>query len=244
MSPPRLAYRPFWPCVPSFSRFVGVPFWAPGRFGVFGFSRNIGGLEITRPLLRPPFLGRGAAWVFIVDSPFVDFVFPLLLCFAAFSRQLEGADPSSNEAYPRVIAPAPHVSEGPGSAIARGRLPTPMDTAFRDTFFASLCLVEGRRDPRDRFWRGGGVCCLLRPFFHTHVCFSHAPGFFCGFFVCFPLAFEAQSGERDAIQVGKNGVCIPRTKCRIPRAVPRMPRNARRYIWQRALHTGNYTPAT
>ena len=28
---------PFWPCVLSFWRFVGVPFWAPG---VFGFSRD------------------------------------------------------------------------------------------------------------------------------------------------------------------------------------------------------------
>ena len=52
--------------------------------------------------------------------------------FAAFSHQLEGADPSSNEAYPRVIVPAPRPSEGPGSAIVRGRL----DTAFRDIFFS------------------------------------------------------------------------------------------------------------
>ena len=47
--PRRACYRPFWPCVPSFSRFVGVPFWAPGVLAFFGFSRNIGGLEITRP---------------------------------------------------------------------------------------------------------------------------------------------------------------------------------------------------
>ena len=78
-----------------------------GRFGVFRILSEHRGLEITRPLLRPV-LGRKAAWVFIVDSLFVVFVFPLQLCFAAFSHQLEGADPSLNEAYPRVIAPAPH----------------------------------------------------------------------------------------------------------------------------------------
>ena len=112
--------------------------------------------------------------MFVVDSPFVVCCFvPLLLCFAAVSHQPEGADPSSNEAYPRVIAPAPRPGEGPGSAIVRGRL----DTAFRDIFFASLCLAEGHRDPQNHFWRGGGVYCPLRSLFHTHVCFSPAPGF-------------------------------------------------------------------
>ena len=47
--PRRACYHPFWPCVPSFSRFVGVPFWAPGVLAFFGFARNIGGLAITRP---------------------------------------------------------------------------------------------------------------------------------------------------------------------------------------------------
>ena len=55
-SPPRLVYRPFWLCVLSFPRFVGVPFWAPGVLAIFGFSQYLGGLEITRPLLRPFFL--------------------------------------------------------------------------------------------------------------------------------------------------------------------------------------------
>ena len=32
LSPPHRVYLPFWPCVLSFSRFVGVPFWAPGVF--------------------------------------------------------------------------------------------------------------------------------------------------------------------------------------------------------------------
>ena len=115
--------------------------------------------------------------MFIVDFLFVVFVFPFLLCFAAFSHQLEGADPSSNEAYPRVIAPAPRPSEGPGSAIVRGRL----DTAFWDSLFASLCLAEGHRDPRDHFWRGGGAYCPLRSHF-SHARFCSHPRFF--FFVC------------------------------------------------------------
>ena len=34
VSPPRLSVHPFWPCVLSFWRFVGVPFWAPGVFGI------------------------------------------------------------------------------------------------------------------------------------------------------------------------------------------------------------------
>ena len=46
--------------------------------------------------------------------------------------ELEGADPSSYEAYPRVIEPAPRPSEGPGSAIVRGRLDTANITS---TFF-------------------------------------------------------------------------------------------------------------
>ena len=68
---PVLAVRPF------FSRFVGVPFWAPGGLAFFGFSRYCRGLEITRPLLRP-FLGREAARVLVVDSSFV------VCCFFPF----------------------------------------------------------------------------------------------------------------------------------------------------------------
>ena len=32
--PPLLSVHPFWPCVLFFWRFVGVPFWAPGVFGI------------------------------------------------------------------------------------------------------------------------------------------------------------------------------------------------------------------
>ena len=34
LSPPHRVYLPFWPCVLSFWRFVGVPFWAPGVFWI------------------------------------------------------------------------------------------------------------------------------------------------------------------------------------------------------------------
>ena len=42
-------YLPFWPCVLSFWRFVGVPFWAPGVLAFFGFSRYLGGLRLLTP---------------------------------------------------------------------------------------------------------------------------------------------------------------------------------------------------
>ena len=32
--PPRLLFRPFWPCVPLLGGFLGVPFWAPCVFGI------------------------------------------------------------------------------------------------------------------------------------------------------------------------------------------------------------------
>ena len=39
LSPPHRVYLPFWPCVLSFSCFVGVPFWAPG---ILAFSCRSG----------------------------------------------------------------------------------------------------------------------------------------------------------------------------------------------------------
>ena len=52
----------------------------------------------------------------------VVFVFPFCCVSRLFSHQLEGADPSSYVAYPRVVVPAPRPSEGPGSAVERGGL--------------------------------------------------------------------------------------------------------------------------
>ena len=62
----------------------------------------------------------------------------------------------------------------------RARLNTGLK--FLGFFFASLCLAEGHRDPRNHFWRGGGAYCLLRSLFHTHV-FCSRPRLF--FFLCF-----------------------------------------------------------
>ena len=41
----RLAYRPIWPCALSFSRFVGVPLWAPGVWAFLDFLGSMGGLR-------------------------------------------------------------------------------------------------------------------------------------------------------------------------------------------------------
>ena len=49
LSLPHLANRPFWPCVLSFSRFVGVPFWAPGVLAIFGFSGTLEGFRLLAP---------------------------------------------------------------------------------------------------------------------------------------------------------------------------------------------------
>ena len=162
---------------PASWRFFGVPFWTPRVFWI---------------LLGPSeafFLGREAARVFCASLA-LFFFFPVSLCFAAvFSHALEGADPSSNVAYPRVIEPAPRPSEGPGSAIVRGRL----DTAFRDTFFALTCLAEGHRDPLGLFlWGGGAFSAPSGPFSHALVFVSPPQVFF------FWVAFEAKLVRRIA----------------------------------------------
>ena len=110
--------------------------------------------------------------------------FSCLCCFSPFRfvlrlfpHELEGADPSSYEAYPQAIAPALRPSEGQGRGIVLGRL----DTAFRDPFFALMCLAEGHRDPSGLFiWGGGAFSAPSGPFSHALV---PAPGFF---FSCWP----------------------------------------------------------
>ena len=157
------------------------------------------------------------------SPPSVVFVFPFCCVLRLFSHELEGADPSSYEAYPRVIEPAPRPSEGPGSAIVRGRL----DTAFRDTFFALMCLAEGHRDPGTIF---GGEGALSLP---PQVPFSYALVSF------FPpqVVFFCSSGATlwrlcwNARRMNGVGwhVCRtklpPRMESRIPLADPRTPQN-------------------
>ena len=75
-------YLPFWPCVLSFWRFAGVPFWAPGVLAIFGFSRYLGGgLSLLAPLLRPFFWRRGGKGASLLLVPV--FVFPFLFCGCA-----------------------------------------------------------------------------------------------------------------------------------------------------------------
>ena len=163
--PPRL-FLPVLAVRPASWRFFGVPFWTPRVFGI---------------LLGPSeafFLGREAARVFCASRA-LFFFFPFRCVLRLlFSHDLEGADPSSYEAYPRVIEPAPRPSEGPGSAIVRGRL----DTAFWDTFCALTCLAEGHRDPLGLFlWGGGAFSAPSGPFSHA-LAFVSPPQvfFFCG----------------------------------------------------------------
>ena len=137
-------------------------------------------------LLRPFFWTRGGKGVLVVS--FCCFFFPFCCVLRLFSHQLEGADPSSYEAYPRVVEPAPRPSEGPGSAVVRARL----DTGFLGTFSDSLCSAEGHRDPRDHFWREGARIAPSGPFF-TRTFFSPGSLFF--FFcvcvcVCFSLSLS------------------------------------------------------
>ena len=114
----------------------------------------------------------------------VVFVFPFCCVLRLFSHQLEGADPSSYVAYPRVVVPAPRPSEGPGAPSSAPVGPGLKVSGF---FFASLCLAEGHRDPRDHFWRGGGALSAPSGPFFTRTCvFFPAPGFFFSF-----LAFGA-----------------------------------------------------
>ena len=118
-SPPRWVYLPFWPCILSFWRFVGVPFWAPGVLAFLGFSRYCGGLEITRPLLRP-FLGHEAASVFVVDFLFSYVVFPLLCCLRLHFLLGPSRRPTPKWARQRVVAPAPRESDPQGKHFLRG----------------------------------------------------------------------------------------------------------------------------
>ena len=114
-------------------------------------------------------------WLLLVPC----FVFPRFVLFCGlFSHVLEGADPSSNVAYPQAIAPALRPSEGQGGGIVLGRL----DTAFRDNFVAFLCLAEGHRDPLGLFSGEGALSLPPQALFHTHLFLFTRPRFFFFFF--------------------------------------------------------------
>ena len=136
--PPRLAYRPFWPCVLFLGVFFGVPFWAPR---VFGILLELMGLELARPF-RGPFLGCEAARVFPCLLCLV-FVSPLLFCFAASHVLLEGPPMARPTAGPGRSTSRPSPERGPGGA-PRGRRVGPLLVLFLSSV---LCLVLGYRDP-------------------------------------------------------------------------------------------------
>ena len=96
--PRRACLSPFLAVRPSFLAFCRGAFLDPVCFGFFvGFSRYFGALRLLAPS-EALFWTRGGKGV-LVDS-FCCFCFPPSVVFAAFSRQREGADPSSHEAYP------------------------------------------------------------------------------------------------------------------------------------------------
>ena len=163
---PVLAVRPF------FLAFCRGAFLGPVRFGVFvGLSRYFGGLSLLAPS-EALFLDarrQGCSGRFFLLFLFSPFCF---VCGFFTPTRREGADPSSNEAYPRVIAPAPRPSESPGSAIVRGR--------FRDIFFASLCLA-GSQGPLGPFLEGRDIA-PSGPFFTRTFVFPAPQVFFFVFF--------------------------------------------------------------
>ena len=101
--PPRLSVHPFWPCV----LLLGVSLLGchSGPHAFLGFS------WYSSEALFLDARRQGCFWSFL---SFV-FVFPFCCVLRLFSHQLEGADPSSYVAHPRVVVPAPRPSEGPGA---------------------------------------------------------------------------------------------------------------------------------
>ena len=111
--------------------------------------------------------------------------FSCLCCFSPFrfvlrlfSHELEGADPSSYEAYPQAIAPALRPSEGQGGGIILGRLDTPFGIHF-----SLLCVWQRVTGTPRAFFSGEGALSLPpQALFHTHLSFASRPRFFFVFF--------------------------------------------------------------
>ena len=172
---PVLAVRLF------FLAFCRGAFLGPVRFGVFvGFSRYFGGLRLLAPS-EALFLDarrQGCSGQF-----FPLFLFSPFCLVCGFFTPTRRGGPVIERGIPRVIAPAPRPSEGPGSAIVRGRL----DTAFRDIFFASLFgRVTGT--PGTIFGGEGAYIAILPPQVpFSHALFPHPRFFFvfCFFFFAF-----------------------------------------------------------
>ena len=196
-------YLPFWPCVLSFWRFVGVPFWAPG---VFGDS-----LDSLGTLLRPFFSDARRQGCFIASRAWV--VFPLFVLFCGCTPFLEArvgflaevGSPSrlfQPKWAERAIEPAPRESDPQGSASCAEGWSPPFPG-----FWRLILAAIGSQGPLGPFYLGRGrFICPLRPFFTRTCRLFPAPGFFFSFFLsrwpsgprmeCLTLLAAMQNSER------------------------------------------------
>ena len=168
-------YLPFWPCVLSFWRFVGVPFWAPGDLAIFGLSRYLGGLRLLAPLLRPFSRTRGGkgASLLLVLVLFFPFCFGLRLhTFSSSPSRL-----SSRSGRNGTSKPAPRESDPQGGGFLRGGL-VPSISGFLTASFGSQRVTGTLR--AFLIWGGGALSAPSGPFSHALVFVSRPRFFFRG----------------------------------------------------------------
>ena len=82
LSPPHRVYLPFWPCVLFFSRFVGVPFWAPGVLAFSWILSVLWGARDYAPPSEALFSDARRQGCLLSILLLSCVVFPLLCCFA------------------------------------------------------------------------------------------------------------------------------------------------------------------
>ena len=154
-----------------------MPFWAPGVFAFFGFSRYLGGLRLLAPLLRPFSRTRGGKGASLLLVP--CFVFPLFVLFCGFTRSPSRL--SSRSGQP-VLTPsrAPGSPSPPlGRVIPRGALLArrvgPLHFWDFDGLFGSHRVTGTPR----AFLSGEGALYLPpQALFRTHLCLFPRPRFF------------------------------------------------------------------
>ena len=187
--------------VPFHDPWGWVALWAPEKVEAHTFYDTTRAKKtwilFTKGLqhFTPNFSGREAARVFLVVS-FCCFCFPLLLCFAALFTPTRRGGPVFVRGIPpgRRTRPAPEW--GPGGAIERDRLAPVLN--FLGFFFASLCLAEGHRDPRDHFW-GGRILPPQVPFSHARFLFLPQVFLFFVFFLTKALGAPLDSWTRHTL---------------------------------------------
>ena len=135
--PPLLSVSPVLAVRPASWWFFGVPFWAPG---VFGILLELTGLELTRPF-RGPFLGtRGGKGFPVLLLPCFSFSPFVMFCGYTFSRKARPVISRRPAAGDRARPLARVRARG----APRARRVGPLLVMFLSCF---LCLVLGRRDP-------------------------------------------------------------------------------------------------